>query len=275
MSVIEAKPTPRRTPVRAPSALASSAGFVLSAVIFLLVWEGVVRYFAIPAYLLPAPSAVFLQVYTDVASGLIFPHFWTTFLEVVLGFLLATALGLSIGSAVALIPVVERVIYPYVLILQTVPKIAVAPLFLIWFGYGFQSKVITAALVAFFPILVNVIAGLKTVDPSRLQLMRALKASPMQTFMKVRLPSMLPYLFAGLEVAIIFSLIGAIVGEFIGASEGLGSLIIQRQGAVNVAGVFSILIFLSLMGLGLNAVLRLAARRFAFWSRPSAPEAKP
>jgi NitT/TauT family transport system permease protein len=152
-----------------------------------------------------------------------------------------------------------------VLALQTVPKVAIAPLLIIWFGFGLQSKVLTAALIAFFPVLVNVIAGLRSVDPRRLMLMRALQASPWQTFRKVRLPSMLPYLFAGLEIAMVFSIIGVIVGEFIGSSVGLGVMIIQRQGTIDVAGVFSVLIYLSLLGLVLNAVIVGAKRRLVFW----------
>lgn len=245
----------------------SFLSFVVSVIVLLLIWQGCVVFFKIPAYLLPAPSDVCLQVYRDIATGIIFASFFTTLIEVVVGFLVAVIAAILLGSAIALVPIVDRLLYPYVLILQTIPKIAVAPLFLIWFGYGVQSKIITAALIAFFPILVNVIAGLKTVDNDQLLLMKALRANRVQVFTKVRLPNLLPYLFAGLEVAIIFSLIGAIVGEFIGSSVGLGSLIIQRQGSVNVAGVFSILFFLSIMGLSLNAILRLVAQRFAFWSR--------
>lgn len=256
------KAGPRRSP-----RLGSWPSIALSFVVLVVVWESLVSVLAIPSYLLPPPSAIFLRFYNDLISGLIIPHFEVTLIEVLVGFSLAAFIGVLLGSAIALIPVIDKVVYPYVLGLQTIPKIAIAPLFLIWFGYGIQSKITTAAIIAFFPILVNVIAGLKTVDPRCLMLMRALRANPIQIFLKVRLPAMLPYLFAGLEVAIIFALIGAIVGEFIGASKGLGSLILQRQGAVDVSGVFSVLMYLSIMGLGLNFILRIVARRYAFWSR--------
>jgi NitT/TauT family transport system permease protein len=210
---------------------------------------------------------VLTYFYRDVASGVLVPHLRVTFLEVVTGFAFAAALGIATGSAIALIRPVELILYPYVLGVQTIPKIAIAPLLLIWFGYGMQSKVITAGMIAFFPILVNVIAGLRTIDVRRLTLMRSLKASSLQTFLKVRLPNMLPYLFAGFEVGIIFAIIGAIVGEFIGASEGLGSVIIQRQASADVAGVFSVLIWLSLMGVCLNLVIRFFARRYTFWAQ--------
>ena len=239
-------------------------------IVILIAWQ----YAGVPEFILPRPSSILVKFASDAASGVILPHLWATLLEVVLGFGFAALLGVALGSAIALIPMVDAVISPYVLALQTVPKVAVAPLFLIWFGFGLPSKVVTAGLIAFFPILVNVIAGLKTVEPRRLLLMRALKAGKWEIFLKVRFPGMLPYLFAGLEVGIIFAVIGAIVAEFVGASVGLGSLIVQRQSAVDVAGVFSVLIYLSLMGLGLNAVLKLVTRRFVFWEMPGTAAGK-
>lgn len=242
---------------------------LLPLVVLLVLWETLVRVMKVPAFILPPPSAVGERFAADLLSGYIVPHFITTASEVVYGFLLAGAIGIALGTAIALVPAVERIVYPYVLVLQTIPKVAVAPLLLIWFGFGMQSKVITAAVIAFFPILVNVIAGLKGVEPRRVLLMRALGANPVQIFLKLRLPSMLPYLFAGLEVATIFAVIGAVVAEFIGASVGLGSLIVQRQAAVDVAGVFSVLIYLSAIGIVFNLLLKLAGHHYAFWSRPA------
>lgn len=233
------------------------------------IWELAVRWLQVPQFILPSPLAIATRVAQDFTSGLIFPHFLQTLVEVLAGFLLATVIGVGLGTLVALVRVVERVVYPFVLALQTVPKVAVAPLFIIWFGFGIEPKIVTAAVIAFFPILVNVIAGLKATDARRLLLMRALKAGRWTTFCKVQLPGMLPYLFAGLEVGIIFAVIGAIVGEFIGASLGLGSLVIQRQAGVDVAGVFSVLFYLSFMGVALNLALRWVARRWVFWERPA------
>lgn len=242
-----------------------SAG--VATLVLLLLWEGAVVLFDVPAYILPAPSTVAVRVLEDFSTGIILPHIWVTFVEIMAGFLIAAALGVGLGTAVALVPVIDRTIYPVLLGLQTVPKVAVAPLLIIWFGYGIHSKAIMAALIAFFPILVNVIAGLKTTDARRILLMKALRAGPVTTYFKVRLPSMLPYLFAGLEVGIIFSVIGAIVGEFVGSSVGLGSLIIQRQGVVDVVGVFSVLAYLSVMGLMLSLIVKLVSHRMTFWSR--------
>lgn len=244
-----------------------SAPAIITSLALILLWEVLVRVLDVPAFILPTPSAVVARVYTDLVSGFILPHFWLTLVEVVAGFIVAIVIGVGLGTAVALIPILDRMIYPILLAFQTIPKVAVAPLLIIWFGYGAHSKAIMAALIAFFPILVNVIVGLKTTDAQRILLMRALRAGPVQTYMKVRLPSMLPYLFAGLEVGIVFSLIGAIVGEFVGSSVGLGSLIIQRQAVVDVAGVFSVLAYLSIMGLVMSLAVKVVADRMTFWSR--------
>lgn len=245
------------------SRLITAATFI----VLLLAWQAAVRLLNVPAYMVPAPSDIALRAWSDMLDGSIGPHLEITVTEVISGFLLAAFFGLVLGSLIGLVPFFEKTVYPVILALQTVPKIAVAPLLVIWFGFGIQSKVITAAVIALFPILVNVITGLKTVDERRILLMRSLRASSMQTFFKVRLPSMLPYLFAGLEIGVIFAVIGAIVGEFLGSSVGLGSLIIQRQSYVDVTGVFSVLLYLCLMGLAFNLILRMVAGRYAFWAR--------
>jgi NitT/TauT family transport system permease protein len=239
----------------------------LAFAVFLAVWEIAVRVFEVPAYLVPTPSDVAVKTWDDLASGLILRHFSITLGEVLVGFAIAALGGIALGTAIGLMPLLNRTIYPLILAFQTIPKIALAPLFLIWFGFGPTSKIITVATIVFFPVLVNVIAGLSTVDARRLVLMRALGASPLTAYRKVRFPSMLPFLFAGLEVAIVFSVTGAIVAEFIGASAGLGSLIIQRQSTSDVAGVFSVLVYLTIMGLVLHAALRAFGRHFTAWAQ--------
>jgi NitT/TauT family transport system permease protein len=247
---------------RLPDKLLSPLAFVA----FLVFWEAAVWALGVKKFVLPAPSDVVKIFVSDLTSGLIVRHFGITLTEVLGGFALAAVVGILLGTVIALIPVVNRAVYPLILTFQTIPKVAIAPLFLIWFGYGIQSKIITVATIAFFPILVNIIVGLSTVDARRILLMRALRAGPFKTYLKVRLPSMLPYLFAGLEVAIVFSVTGAIVGEFIGASVGLGALIIQRQAAIDVAGVFSVLVYMAVMGLGLHAILKMIGQRFTGWA---------
>jgi NitT/TauT family transport system permease protein len=263
MSGIAVAPEGRPIRVRVPH----SAPAILTAIGLLVLWEAAVKVLDVPAFILPTPSSVAVRIFEDLSTGVILPHLWTTFIEVAIGFVFAALLGVALGTAIALVRALDRTIYPIVLALQTVPKVAIAPLLIIWFGYGIHSKAFTAGLIAFFPIMVNVIVGLKTSDHRRVLLMRALRAGPVKTYLKVRLPSMLPFLFAGLEVGIIFSVIGAIVGEFVGSSVGLGTLIIQRQAVVDVAGVFSVLAYLSFMGMAMSLMVKAVAHKLTFWAQ--------
>lgn len=238
---------------------------ILTAAGILLFWELVVIYLNIPDYVLPRPSAIGGRIMDDIASGEATRHFLITLSEVLLGIIISATAGMILGTLIGTVPLIERMLYPIILVVQTIPKVAVAPLIVIWFGYGLSSKVVTAALISFFPILVNVITGIKAVDDQRLALMKMLCASPAQVFFKVRLPNMLGYVFAGLEIGMVLSLIGAIVGEFVGASVGLGSMIVQRQSQIDVPGVFSLLAYLSVMGLVLTASVRFARRKIVFW----------
>jgi NitT/TauT family transport system permease protein len=161
----------------------------------------------------------------------------------------------------------DRALMPLIVAIQTIPKVAVAPVLIIWFGFGIESKVVIVALIDFFPILVNAITGFRSSDPRQILLMRALNASPWQIFIKVRVFNAIPYLMAGMYIAIVLSVIGAVLGEFLGSARGLGSQIVQRQGSMDVVGVFSMLVILSAMGIVLNLAVRMASRRLAFWTR--------
>jgi NitT/TauT family transport system permease protein len=237
-------------------------------VVFVGVWEWAVRAWAIPPFLLPAPSAVAASLAGGLASGLYLEHFWVTLGEALLGFLIAALAGITLGAIIAQFRLVEQTLYPYLVALQTLPKIAIAPLIIVWFGFGVPSKVIIAATVAFFPVLVNVIVGLKTIDQSKLDLMRSLDASRWQTFRLVRFPNALPFVFAGLDIAIVFSVLGAIVGEFVGAQQGLGNLILQFNFGLDIAGVFAVLILLSVLGVSLHLVMQVVQKRLIFWAEP-------
>jgi len=166
----------------------------------------------------------------------------------------------------------EYFLYPYIVMFQSMPKVALAPLIIVWFGLGLGSKVVSAALIAFFPLLVNTIVGLRSADEDRVDLMRSLGATQMQIFWMLRLPSALPFLMAGLEVAMVFALVGAIVAEFVGSEAGLGMLIQSRNFSMDVAGEFAVLFILAALGLGLNAVVVLVRKRVLFWD-PSQKDA--
>jgi NitT/TauT family transport system permease protein len=246
----------------------TAATFVLRLlliVVFLAVWEAIVRLFAIPAFILPAPTSIFMALYRGIASSLYLDHVWITLTETLLGFALGTLLAFVFGVAVALSRRVEYFLYPFIVMFQAMPKVALAPLIIIWCGLGITSKVVSAALVAFFPLMVNTIVGLRSTDEDRINLMRSLAATRGQIFWMLQLPNAMPYIFAGLEIAMIFALIGAIVAEFVGAQSGLGMLMQSMNFTMDVAGQFSVLLILSVLGLLLNTLVSEVRRRVLFW----------
>jgi NitT/TauT family transport system permease protein len=232
---------------------------------FLAVWEVAVRLFEIPMFILPTPSSVFTALYRGIASSLYVDHIWITLSETLLGFVLGTSLAFVFGTVIALSRPVEYFLYPFIVMFQSMPKVALAPLIIVWFGLGLASKVVNAALVAFFPLMVNTIVGLRSAEEDKVSLMKSLAASRTQIFWMLQLPNAMPYIFAGLEIAMIFALIGAIVAEFVGAQAGLGMLIQSMNFTMDVAGQFSVLLLLSLLGLLLNGIVIAVRRRVLFW----------
>jgi NitT/TauT family transport system permease protein len=231
----------------------------------LAVWEAVVRVFDIPSFILPPPSNVFMALYRGFASTMYFGHIATTLMETFLGFVVGCTMAFTLGVAVALSRRTEYFLYPFIVMFQAMPKVALAPIIIIWFGLGITSKVVTAALVAFFPLLVNTIVGLRSSEEDRVNLMRSLAASRWQIFWMLQLPNAMPYIFAGLEIAMIFALLGAIVAELVGAESGLGMLIQSMNFTMDVAGQFSVLLILSALGLILNGIVTAFRRRVLFW----------
>ncbi len=234
-------------------------------VVVVTLWEIVIHQWEVPAYVMPAPSAVLRAL----INMKFLDNTLYTLTEAMLGFAVASTLGVIIGGLIAQFPLVEKTLYPYLIAIQTTPKVAIAPLFIIWFGFGMTSKVVIAATVSFFPVLVNVISGLKATDPERIELMRSLRASRWQIFWMVKFPSALPIIFAGLNIAIIFSLLGAIVGEFLGSRQGLGNAIMQMNVNLDTAGVFASLFVLSSVGIGLHLLMSTIERKLLFWTEQS------
>jgi len=235
----------------------------------LLGWEAAVSILQIPSLILPAPSEILVALYRGFARGVYLRHLGITLTETLLGFMFGSIVGFLIGVAVSLNKRLEFFLLPFMVMFQSVPKVALAPLVIIWFGLGLQSKVIMAAMISFFPIMVNTIAGLKSVDEERTNLLAGLTASKWQMLWMLQLPSALPFIFAGLEIGVTLSLLGAIVAEFLGGSAGLGMLLTAMNFSMDVAGVFSILLILSLMGWCLATIVTLARRFFVFWDPAS------
>lgn len=245
----------------------NGAGLPLAVFVALvLLWEWLVYVLAIPGFILPPPSAIARTFVLGFATGAFLPDLAVTATEAIGGFLIGSFAGVLLGALIVMFPLMERIVYPYVVALQTVPKVAIAPLFVVWFGFGMTSKLVVVVLVSLFPVLVNMIAGLRSVDQDRLDLLGALSASRWQIFWHLRFPHALPYLFAGLNTAVVLSVIGAIVGEFVGAQKGIGFRILQANYNLDIAGVFSLFAVLSLLGLSMYAILRLIERKVVFWS---------
>jgi NitT/TauT family transport system permease protein len=236
------------------------------AALLIAYWEFHVRYFQVDALLLPPPSKIAVSFWNGMASGLFLDHFGITIYRALSGFLIAAFLGVSLGAFISQFKFVEKTVYPWVVALQTVPKIAIAPLILVWCGYGSLSKIVTATLVALFPVLVNTIIGLRSCEQAKLDLMRSLKAGRWLTFRMVQLPNALPFIFAGLSVAVVFSILGALVGEFVGSKDGIGFLILDANYQLNIPRVFALLILLAGYGISCHLLLRFAHRKLVFWN---------
>jgi NitT/TauT family transport system permease protein len=239
----------------------------------LVVWEAVCRLGLVSKLVLPAPSAVAVELWRALseiaAGGPMRVHLLVTLYEIVAGFAVGCSLAFVLGVLIAEIATVRRVLMPYLIALNAAPKIALAPLLLVWFGFGAGSKIVMAALIAFFPLLVNVISGLSTVEEAKLRLMRSLAASRWMTLIKVKLPDALPAIFAGLKTSIVLAVVGAIVGEFVGADAGLGHVIKQSEFQLDVAHTFAVIVLLSVIGIAFFYLIEYLERRALFWARPT------
>jgi NitT/TauT family transport system permease protein len=238
---------------------------VLTGLVLLLLWDWSIERFDIPATLLPRSADALGALWYGVTSGVMIVHTLVTLQEVFYGFVIGAAAGFVFGVVVAEWALVRMALYPFLIAIQMTPKVAIAPLFIIWLGYGIASKVAIAACITFFPVLINTVAGLRAVDVETLEMMRAFRATRWQAFRRVKLTFALPYIFAGLEVAVVLAVIGAIVAEFIGATKGLGYLMLQATYKLDTAQVFAVLVMLALLGMVLNMLIRVAARRALFW----------
>jgi NitT/TauT family transport system permease protein len=221
-------------------------------------------------YLVPTPEQVWDRVVQDWSS--LMYHSYVTLYETVIGFLLATVLGLATAVAIAYSRTLEKTLYPIVLFAQVIPKIAIAPLIVVWFGNDLAPKIILAVLIAFFPVVVSGVAGLRSTDPELLELSATMGASKWQTFRKIRFPNALPHLMAGEKVAVTLAVVGAVVGEFVGASEGLGYQLMIANGNLDAPLLFAALILMSLIGIVLFVVVELLESVLIPWhaSRRSA-----
>jgi NitT/TauT family transport system permease protein len=219
-------------------------GFLLC---ILILWEVFVRFFSIRQYLLPAPSAVFIYFITK--GNILGVHIGVTLFEVLAGFFLGAVIGILLAIAVVYSKFVERAIFPLIIMFQAVPKVAFAPILLVWLGYGMMSKLAVAFLLTFFPITVSTANGLIAIEPELLDLAHSMKATEWQVFRKIRIPRSLPYMFNGFQLGITASVIAAIIAEFVGAEKGLGYLILIASNEQNTPMMFASFAILAVVGL--------------------------
>lgn len=224
-------------------------GTVAIFVAFVALWWAAPSALNIPKFILPTPAQVFTQFWQVASSGDLLRHTWITFIEIVAGFLLGSLLGIVVGYSLGFSKTLEVLLSPYILALQISPKIAFAPLFILWFGFGLFPKVLTATLVVFFPIMINVLISVKFVDQDLIQLLRSFKANRWQIFWTVEFPSSLPSLFSGLRIGATLAVIGVVVGELVGSNIGLGYLLAVGEGQALTSLVLVTIIMLTFLGM--------------------------
>ena len=218
--------------------------------LFLLIWHLIAA--GTTPLILPNPYDVFMRLVSYFINGRIWPHLLMTTQEILAGFVLGSVLGLGFGTLVSESDIARKVIMPYIIVTQALPKFALAPMLVIWFGFGMAPKVIIAALIAFFPLVENTYMGLTSTPQPQLALFRALSASRITTLLKLRIPHAVPAIFSGFRVALMLSLVGAVVAEYVGANQGLGALIIVSQGTLDTELMFVAFVILTVLGLCLD-----------------------
>lgn len=234
-------------------------------VLFLLGWKAYVEIFDVSEFVLPPPEVILSAVVDAVQDPRIWHHARITLTETLAGFAIALVVGVSLGALLGKVPWLDKTARPFVVALQVVPKVALVPLFVMWFGFGMTSKIVVAAVLALFPILTNTLLGVKSVSRGHLDVMKSLNASRWQTFRQVEFPSATPYVLAGMEMGIVFATIGAVVGEFLGGNAGLGYRAVAALNSLQVETLFAVVMILTFMGLILYAAVVSLRRALIPW----------
>ncbi|WP_425065718.1 ABC transporter permease [Reyranella sp.] len=227
-------------------------------------WQAAVTFGNIREYLLPAPLSVWNALWHGDTAW--WPHLWTTTFEIIGAFLMAAVVGVALGVAIAWSPVLANALVPFLVFVNTLPKVAIAPLFLIWMGYGIFPNMLMGALIGFFPVVINTAVGLSQVEPDMLDLGRVFNAPKWKIFVKIRLPNALPYILSALKITATAAVVGAIVGEFVASQRGLGYVIVTTQSSMNTSVAFAALVWISVVGLVLYGAVVLLAHLWAPWA---------
>ena len=234
-----------------------------TAIVLVIVWQLCTQAFGVETYLLPAPTdvvAAMVEHFHDILGNSV-----TTAMETVLGFALSILVGVPLGLALTVSPMFSRCFYPLIVGSNALPKVAIAPLFVVWFGFGLSPKVFVAFLIAFFPIVINTVVGLSSIEPEKIQLARSIGMSGSETFFKIRLPQALPAIFGGIKVASTLAVIGAIVGEFVGSDQGLGKLLLDSNANLQTPLLFAVFVVLTVLSVVLFGLVQIAERLCLPW----------
>jgi NitT/TauT family transport system permease protein len=242
---------------------------------FVLIWHFYVTWSGISRFIIPPPLEVWDALVDLLTTPSTLRHTWATLYETLLGFLIATVVGVALGTALGKTPWLERAVNPFVVATQVVPKVALVPLFILWFGFGPESKIVVAAVLAFFPILTNTVLGIKSVDHGHRDVMTVLNANRWQNFFCLELPSSLPAVLAGMEVGIVLSIIGAVVGEYLGGATGLGYLLVASMNNYKVGMLFAVILLLTVIGFLLYVLIGALRRLVIPWHESARREARP
>lgn len=242
---------------------------IVPLVFAIAVWKGAIAIFQPSGIIFPAPLSVINEFFLGIGRGYETTGYWyhavSTFIEAGIGLAIGASIGLSLGILMGTIRPAEAALYPYIVALQGLPKMALAPLFIVWFGFGMESKIALVVMVTFFPVMVNTWAGIRAVNADLAEMSKVFGASRVQTFRYVTWPNALPYVFAGMDIAIPYCIVAAIIGEFLGAQRGLGFLLEKMNYDLNIAGMFGIFVLLLIIGYLANLAIRWFRKRVLFW----------
>ncbi len=240
-------------------------GSIALFIVFLAAWEWLPEALGVPQFIIPKASRVWEESMRMWSRDRLLFHTGITAMQVLVGFVLGMLLGMFVGFVLGMSPTIEFVLSPYILALQIAPKVAFAPLFVMWFGYTVYPKILVAVLIVFFPVMINVLGAVRAIDPDIVRLARSFKASRVQIFRKIEFPASLPPFFAGLRIAATLAVIGVVVGEIVGGNTGLGYLLTFGEGSGNTAMVFVAIIMLTLVGIVLYGAIVLIENRVLHW----------
>ncbi len=279
MTTAAARPAPPLNPPPPESWLDRIPRWVSILVIGLIalaIWQFIYAIELMSKLLMPGPVETFEQIVDTainiVTGGHVAEALWITTVEVLIGFVLAAVLGFTLGVIVGETKIGRTAIMPYLVAFNALPKVAFAPVFVAWLGFGVESKIVMAMFVAFFPMIVDTAAGMAATDRDSLMLFRSLEASRWTTLVKLKLPTALPFIFAGLKTAAVFSVVGAVVGEYLGGGGGMGELVRLSAQQLRIDRVFALIVYLGVIGLGLFGIIAWLERRIVFWNRAETVE---